>query len=258
MSAPEASEPYAAPMRIPSSRAAMSGTAVAACAAMRIAEEMDDGRRLERGKHAGIELLRCDDALKLPARGGERGVVVAGCRDDLVDQLVRRVQIAPDEMGLERRRQHPIAIGRSVVQAGDARREQVQNLAGESASRLGVAAEQCEGRGIDGRVVGLRVVGGGGGTEGALVKRAALAEYGGARLARLGEGLVLLQPTEKAASVSLGSLVEAEFVIFVERKRGRAGVGEAEHRPVCERNIARETAPAPRPPSRRRGRIRPD
>ena len=61
---------------------------------------MDDGRRLERAEHAGIELLRLDDALELTAGGGERGVVAADCRDNLVDQRARRVEIAPDEMGL--------------------------------------------------------------------------------------------------------------------------------------------------------------
>ena len=164
---------------------------------------------------------------------------MAGCRDDLVDQPTRRVEIATDEMGLERRRQHPIAIGRTtLIQTGDARRQQIENLAGEPASRLGVAGEQRQGRGIDRRVIGLRVVGGGGAAEGALIECAALAEHGGARLARLSEGLVLLQPAEKAAGVGLRSFIEAEFVILVERKRGRAGIGEAEHRPVGERNIA--------------------
>ena len=104
------------------------------------AEEMDDSRRLEREKHAGIELLRSDDALELPAGGGEPSVVAPRGHDDLLDQATRRVQIAPDEMGLERRRQHPIAIGRTIlVDAGDPRRENIENLAGEPAGSLGVA-----------------------------------------------------------------------------------------------------------------------
>ena len=81
-------------------------------------------------------------------------------------------------------------------------------------------------------------MGGGGAAEGALVECATVAEHGGARLTRLGEGLVLLQPAEKAADVGLRSFIEAEFVILAERKRGRAGIGEAQHRPVGERNIA--------------------
>ena len=102
---------------------------------------MDDGRRLECAEHAGVELLRRDDALELPAGGGERSLVATGCCDDLVDQPIRRVEITPDEMGLERRRQHPIAIARNIIQTGDARREQIENLTGEAAGRLGVAAE---------------------------------------------------------------------------------------------------------------------
>jgi hypothetical protein len=65
-----------------------------------------------------------------------------------------------------------------------------------------------------------------------------------ARASPVGEGLVLFQSAEKTAEVSLESLVEAEFVIFVERKRGRAGVGEAENRPVGERNIAGKSSSA--------------
>jgi hypothetical protein len=56
------------------------------------------------------------------AGGGQRGVVAPGCRYDVVDQPMRRVEIAPDEMGLQRRRQHPIAIGRNLIRSGDARR----------------------------------------------------------------------------------------------------------------------------------------
>jgi hypothetical protein len=202
---------------------------------------MDDGRRFERAEHAGIELLRRDDAPELPAGGAKRGVVAARCRDDLVDQPTRRIEIAPDEMRLEGRRQHPIAIGRTtLIQTGDTRRQQIENLAAEPASRLGVAGEEGQGRSVDGRIIGFRVVGGGGTAEGALIECAALAEHGGARLARLNEGLVLLQPAEKAAGVGLRSFIEAEFVIFVERKGGRAGISEAEHRPVGERNIARK------------------
>ena len=78
----------------------------------------------------------------------------------------------------------------------------------------------------------------GGGAKGALIDSAAFADHGGARLARFGEGLVLLQPAEKAADVGLLSFIEAEFVIFSERKRGRAGIGEAKHRSVGEPNIA--------------------
>ena len=146
---------------------------------------MDDGRQHERGEHAEIELLRRDDALELTAGGGERGVVVPGRRDDLVDQPSRRVEITPDEMGLERRRQHPIAVGRSLIQAGDARRDKIENLPGEPARRRGVAGEQRQGRGIDRRVIRLGVAGVGGGAEGVLIKCAALAEQRGARLARL-------------------------------------------------------------------------
>ena len=103
---------------------------------------MDDGRRLKRCEHADIELLRLDDALELPAGGGERGVVAPGCRDDLFDQPTRLVKIAPDEMGLEHRRQHPIAIGSILVfRIGDARREKIENVAGEPAGGLGVAGK---------------------------------------------------------------------------------------------------------------------
>jgi len=77
-----------------------------------------------------------------------------------------------------------------------------------------------------------------GGAEGVLIKGTALAEQGGARLASFGEGLVLLQPAQQAADVGLVPLVEAEFVILLERKRGRAGIGEAEHPPVGEPNVA--------------------
>ena len=87
-----------------------------------VAEEMDNGRLLECAEHVGIELLRRDDALQLPAGGGQRGVVAPGCRYDVVDPPMRRVEIAPDEMGLQRRRQHPMAIGRNLIRSGDARR----------------------------------------------------------------------------------------------------------------------------------------
>src|ERR1700734_601600 len=108
-------------------------------------------------------------------------------------------------MGLERGRQYPIAIGRNLIQAGDARREKIEDLA---------AGEQGQGRGIDRRVISLRVAGVDGGAEGVLIKGTALAEQGGARLASFGEGLVLLQPAQQAADVGLVPLVEAEFVIL--------------------------------------------
>ena len=58
-----------------------------------------------------------------------------------------------------------------------------------------VAGKEGQGRGIDGRIVGLWVVGGGRAAESALVECAGLVEHGGSRLARRGKGLILLQPT---------------------------------------------------------------